>query len=233
MKLNELLQDLAVSELSSMAFAKTGVIDTTAHVKVITAINVALNDIFSRVPLAEREVIVQTLDWKSLYYIRKEHSILDPTPGFHKYIIDTPADRFTGDLVKVLGVTNEVGDPLPVNDAEQWASVFLPTFDSVQFNHPGANQVFSVQYQALHPKLVTSGSDYLNQEIRVPAVLMDMVRLKTASTLLAPMGGQTETLKAQSLEANYEARHTSLVFKNEIGDTGINTNVKLMRRGFP
>lgn len=233
MKLSELFNDLAVGELSSMAFAKTGVIDPLAHPKVVSAINVALSDIFSRIPLAEKEVLVETLEWKSIYHIRKEHSKLDPTPGYLKYILDTPANRFMDDIVKIVGVTNEVGDPLPVNDAEQWASVFLPAFDTVQFNHPGANQVFSVQYQALHPKLVSSGEGYLDQPIRVPAVLMDMVRLKTAATILAPMGGQQETLKAQSLDAAYEGRHTSLTFKNDVGDTGISTNVKLMQRGYP
>lgn len=233
MKLKDLFNELAVGELSNMSFAKTGVIDTSAHPKVVSAINVALNDIFSRIPLAEKEVLVETLDWKNLYYIRKEHARMDTTPGFLKYILDTPANPFTGDLVKVLGVTNEVGDPLPMNDAEQWASVFLPTFDSVQFNHPGFKQVFSVQYQALHPKLVTNGEDYLEQAIRIPSVLVDMVKLKTASTILAPMGGQTETLKAQSLEASYETRHNSLVLKNDVGDTGINTNVKAMLRGYP
>lgn len=233
MKLNDLLLELAIGDLSNLAFAKTGVIETASHSKVITAINVALNDIYSRISLAEKEVLIETLDWKSLYYIRKEHARMDPTPGFQKYIIDTPSNPFLGDLVKVIGVTNEVGDPLPMNDAEQWASVFVPTFDSVQFNHPGFKQVFAVVYQALHPKLVATGDNYLDQEIRVPPVLMDMVKTKTASTLLAPMGGQDQTLKAQALEAAYEARHVSLVLKNDVGDTGVYTNVKAMRRGYP
>lgn len=233
MKLSDLLLELAIGELSNLAFAKTGVIDTAAHAKVILAINSALRDMFSRIHLAEKEVLVETLDWKVLYYLRKEHAVMDPTPGFLKYVLDTPSNPFTGDLVKVLGVTNEVGDPLPVNDAEQWASVFLPTFDSVQFNHPGDRQVFSVQYQALHPTLATSGTGYLDQEVRVPGVLLDMLRTKVASLVLAPMGGQDQTLKAQALEANYENRHASLVLTSDVGDTGINTNVKIIHRGFP
>lgn len=233
MVLNDLLLELAVGELSNLAFAKTGVIDEAAHKKVVSAVNTALNDIYSRILLSQKEVLIRTLDWKSLYYIRKEHALMDPTVGPLKYILDTPTNPFTGDLVKVLGACNEVGDPLPMNDAEQYASVFLPAFDSIQFNHPGADQVFSVAYQALHPKLVAEGEDYLTQPLFVPAMLMDMVRMKTASTLLAPMGGQAETTKAQMLDAKYEARHDSLVFKNEVGDTSVSTNVKLMRRGFP
>ena len=233
MKLTELFRQLALGELSNLAFAKDGFIAEAAHSKVINAITVALNDIYSRLLLSEKEVMIQTLDWKSVYHIRKEHSKLDPTPGFLKYILDMPDNRFTGDLVKVLGVVNEVGAPLPINDPDQWASVFLPSFDTVQFNHPGSGQVFSVLYQALHPDLATEGEGYLDQELRIPPVLMDMVRAKTASTILAPMGGQDHSLKAQVLEAAYEARHTSLVNKNEVGDTSASTNVKLMLRQFP
>lgn len=233
MKLNELLLELAQGELSNLAFAKTGVIQEDAHQKVIIAINAALRDMYSRIQLAEKEVLVETLDWKATYFIRKEHSKLDPTPGYTKYIMDTPANRFTGDLVKVLGVCNEVGDQLPMNDAEQWASVFIPAFDTVQFNHPGSNQVFAVQYQALHPTLTYTGEGYLDQPIMLSPVLMDMLKTKTASVIIAPMGGQDHTIKAQALDAAYENRHTSLVFKNDIGDTGINTNVKLMHRGYP
>lgn len=233
MKLKDLLLELAIGELSNLAFAKTGVIDPASHAKVILAINTALRDLFSRIQLSEKEVLIQTLDWKALYYIRKEHAQTDPTPGYLKYIVDTPNYPFTGDLVKIIGVTNEVGDPLPINDAEQWASIFIPSFDSVQFNHPGADQVFSVQYQALHAQLATSGDGYLDQEIRVPVALIDMVKTKTASVLIAPIGGQDQTLKAQALEQSYESRHASLSLKNDIMDTGVNTNVKLYHRGFP
>lgn len=233
MKLSELLDELAVGELSNLALAKTGHINEAAHGKVILAINVALNDIFSRIPLAEKEVLVQTLEWKTVYHIRVEHAKMNQTEGYLKYILDTPNDPFIGDLVKIVGVCNEVGDPLPVNDAEQWASVFIPTFDTVQFNHPGADQVFSVQYQALHPKLLTTGDGYLDQVIRIPSVLSDMVKIKTAYTLISPMGGQEHSLKAQALEGAYESRHAGLVLKNDVGDTGVNTNIKAMLRGFP
>lgn len=233
MKLNDLLVQLAQGELSNLSMAASGEIKTDSHAKVILAINSALRDIFSRVPLAQKEVIIQTLDWKSVYHLRVEHSKLNPTPGYLKYILDMPNDRFTGDVVKVLGVTNEVGDPLPINDAEQWASVFFPAFDTVQFNHPGAGQVFSVQYQALHDVLKTSGDGYLDQEIRIPAVLEDMVKIRTAYNIIAPMGGQDQTIKAQALDAMYEGRHTSLVLNNDAGDTGVSTNIKLLLRGYP
>lgn len=232
MKLSELLKELALGELSSMAFSQTGTVKDDSHPKVITAINAALTDMYSRIHLLEREVIVQTLEWKSLYYLRPEFAQMSNSNERYKYIIDTPANPFTGDLVKILGVTNERGDPLPMNDAEQWASVFTPHFDAVQFNHPGYNQVFLVQYQALHPVLKSDGEGYLDQKILVPSVMLEMLRIKTAANIYSPMSGQEYAAKTQALEAAYEMRHNDILQRNQVGDSGVNTNIKLHRRGF-
>lgn len=135
--------------------------------------------------------------------------------------------------MKIVGVCNEVGASLPINDSEGWASVFLPAHDTVQFNHPGASQIFAVQYQALHPVLKDSGDKLLEQPIHIPAVLIDLLKMKVALTLISPMAGQEHSLKAQVLEASYEGKMDMLERKNEVGDLGISTNIKLHLRGYP
>lgn len=231
--LQELMDDLAMGELSNLAMALSGSISEQSHGKVILAINAALVDIYTRVNLLEREVLIESIDWKDTYYIRKEHARMDDTPGFLKYILDTPEDIFTGDLVKVVGVCNEVGQQLPVNDPHAWASIFLKSFDTIQLNHPGEQQVFGVQYQALHPKLVTAGDGYLSQKILINPALHSVLRTKVASLILAPMGGQDHTVKAQFLDASYEASLTGLVNTGDVGDNTVTTNFKLEMKGFP
>ncbi len=233
MKLSQLLRELALGELSNLSFTDGDAIISERQSTVILAINTALRDLFTRVPLRESEVTVQTFDWKALYPIRKEHAVMDPTPDVLKYIQDTPARPFTGDLVKIVGVCNEIGAPLPINDSEGWASVFLPSHDVVQFNHPAANQVFFVQYQALHPPVADSGAGFLDQEIRVPPILIDLLKLKVAHTIISPMAGQDHSIKAQVLEATYEGKLDELQRKNEVGDLGTSTNIKLHLRGYP
>lgn len=230
--LQELMNDLANGELSNLAMALTGSIAEESHNKVILAINSALVDIYTRVNLLEREVLIESLDWQDTYYIRKEHARMDDTPGFLKYIIDTPEDIFTGDLVKVIGVCNEEGVPLPINDPHAWASVFLKGFDTIQFTHPGEKQVFGVQYQALHPKLVWSVEGYLNQKILINPALHSVLRTKVASLILAPMGGQEHTVKAQFLDASYESSLLGLTNTGDVGDTTVTTNYKLEMKGF-
>lgn len=238
MKIRSLFKKLALGELSNLSMSgdgTTGVMNVNAYPKLIQATNDALKDMFSRLLLAEKELLIQSLDWKSLYYLRKEFALMDPTVGI-KYIVDTPNYPFTGDLVKVLGVTNEEGDPLPMNDSEQWASVFTPYFDAVQLTHVGNDQVFSVTYQALHAELLetmTAPADPLDQEIHIPSILEEMLRIKVAHGIFAAMSGQEYSVKAQQLEATYEMKYADIDQKNLIGDAGLSTNVKIHRRGFP
>lgn len=221
-------------ELSNLAMSGdgSGEIRTADQPRLIHCVNDALKDMYSRMLLSERVLLLQSFDWKSNYHLRKEHAMMDPSSEL-KYIIDTPHNVFTGDLVKVLEICNEVGSPLPLNDSEQWASVFLPHFDVVQLTHPGYGQVFSVSYQALHPLIVTDGEDVLEQEIRIPILLEDILRVRVAFGIFSAMSGQEFSTKAQQLESTYETKLSWIEQNNLIGDAGLNTNVKLRRRGFP
>lgn len=235
MKLRDLFRKLALMELNNLSMATGDVISSTAYPRVIQATNDALRDMFSRMLLSEKTLLVQSLDWKANYPLRKEHAFTDPSSAI-KYIVDTPAYPFTGDLVKILGVTNEVGDTLPMNDTEQWASVFTPQFDTVQLTHVGDSQVFSVSYQALHAELLETVADpvaLLDQDVIIPSILEDMLRIKVAHGIFSAMSGQEYSLKAQVLEATYEMKYTAVDQNNLVGDAGLSTNVKLHLRGFP
>lgn len=234
MKLSELFQKLSYGELSNLSLSGegSGSIVEASQPRVVLLINDALKDIFSRFNLIERTTAIQSIDWMSFYVLRKEFAMQDPTVGL-KYILDTPYNKFTDDLVKILGVTNEVGDPLPMNDSEQWASVFTPKHDTLQLTHPGYSQMFAVTYQALHPEILASGEGFLDQEIRIPSILETALRMKIALPIFSSMSGQEYSVKSQQLEAAYENRLIEIEQKNLIADSVVPTNVKLMRRGFP
>lgn len=234
MKLKELFTKLSYGELSNLSMSSngSGEILPGSHARLIHATNDALKDMYSRLFLYERVLTLQSLDWKSFYNLHKEHAVTDPSTEL-KYILDTPMNKFTGDLVKVMSVANEKGDPLPMNDSEQWASVFTPRFDVVQLTHVGNGQIFSVSYQALHPTLLIEGDDVLEQEIRVPSLLEEMLRIRVAYGIFSAMSGQDFTTKSQLLGSAYESRFVEIEQTNLIGDAGLNTNVKLHRRGFP
>lgn len=234
MKLSELFKKLSYGELNNLSISGegSGTILEASQPRIVLLINDALKDIFSRFNLNERTTAVKSIDWKSFYPLRTEYAVTDPTPGL-KYILDSPYNKFTNDLVKILGVTNEVGAELPMNDAEQWASVFTPKPDTLQLTHPGNDQIFAVTYQALHPEILSSGEGFLDQEVRIPPILETALRMKVALPIFSAMSGQEYSVKSQQLEAAYENRLAEIEQKNLISDSVVPTNVKLMRRGFP
>ena len=234
MKLSELFQKLSYGELSNLSLSGegSGTIIEASQPRIVLLINDALKDIFSRFNLNERTTAIQSIEWKSFYPLRKEFAVQDPTVGL-KYILDTPYNKFTDDLVKILSVTNEVGATLPMNDLEQWASVFTPKHDTLQLTHPGSDQMFAVTYQALHPEILATGEGFLDQEIRIPTILETALRMKVALPIFSSMSGQEYSVKSQQLEAAYESRLVEVKQENLISDSVVPTNVKLMRRGFP
>lgn len=237
MQLEDLFRKLSYGELSNLKLGGegSGTIPPEHHNKVIEAVNTALKDISTRCSLLTKDLVVQSLEWKNLYPLKKEFALSDPTEGL-KYIIDSPYQPFTGDIVKILGVANEIGNALPMNDGNQWASVFTPAYDTLQLNHVGYDQAFFVTYQALHPELayaVEGNNEHLNQEIQVPPVLEDLLRARVALAIFSPMGGQDGNNRAEALTAFCEGRFAELKLDNSVGDSGVDTNVKLMLRGFP
>lgn len=237
MKLEQLLQRLSYNELSSIAAGETGdgVIQPRRMGMVIDAINTALVDLFSRIPLSEKELIVETLDWKSNYLLDSKHALT--TGGTEmKWIIDSPTYPFKDDIVKILAVHNEVGHELPLNDAQQWASAFVPTHNVLQLTHPGANQAVTVMYQALHPKILTEaevGTGFLAQQIDVPALIEDLLRARIAQAVFGGLGTDNAILRHQTYLTYVENRFNELKATTSLTDTGIDTNVKLELRGYP
>lgn len=234
MKLSELMKQLSYGELSNLSISGegSGSIIESARPRIILLTNDALKDIFSRFNLNQRTTMIQSLDWKSYYELRKEFAVMDPTQGL-KYILDTPNNIFTDDIVKIVQITNEVGAPLPLNDSEQWASVFTPKYNVVQLTHVGSSQVFSISYQALHPTLLMDGEGVMDQEITIPSILESALRMKIALPIFSAMSGQEYSIKAQQLEASYDAKLREIEEKNLLTDSVVPTNVKLMLRGFP
>lgn len=237
MKLDDILRKLSYNELASLSIGGegSGQVQETSYPRLIDKVNDGLLEIYSRFLLSEKELLIQTLDWKSNYLLDKKYAVLDNTPNVTKYIIDSIDYPFLGDVINILWVKNESGDELPINDPEQYASVYTPQVNCLQITHPGFNQVYFVGYKASHTLLTYDEENIeeaLEQEIQIPKALEIALRYKIASGIFSSMGGQDYTPKAQELEAKYVAACMEIEEQNLIGHPSMSTNVKLHRRGF-
>lgn len=234
MKLNELLEGLSFNELSNLALSNegSGTIQDSKIPRLISATNSALLDIYSRFLLHEKELVLQTFDWKTQYQLKLAHAVSSGGSSI-KYIMDTEADPFLEDIIHVIAVHDELGDELPVNDPEDCCSVFFPQPDTVQIPDPSNERTFFVRYKARHAKLQISGPSVLVQDVTVPLALENALRYKVAAHVFAPMAGQEYSIRVQSLEAAYELACREIESNGLLGPKELSSNLKLCRRGFP
>lgn len=237
MNVGGLLRKLSFNELASMNLGNEGKgnISTAHYERLIDKTNNALLDLYTRFPLLEKELVLRTYDWKSNYLLTKAHAVSNEDSTELKYILDTPDNKFLGDLIFITGVANEIGESLPINDREQYASVFTPQTNQLQLTHTSDDQAYFVSYQAKHPDLVYNPDDLdftLVQELEVPVPLETALRHHVASGIFAAMSGQGVTAKSESLMALYETECAKVEEKNLLGVPDLSTNTKLERRGF-
>lgn len=237
MLLSDLMTNLSYNELSQHIIGNegSGTIKPDYLGRVINQVNVALLELFTRFTVREKDLVVESRDWMQKYPLRKKYAVSDPTTGVEKFIIDTNAKPFMGDLISVISVSNEIGKELPLNDAEQYASVFTPQSDVLQLTHPGFHQVFFVVYKAKHPTILYNPEDIeatLAQEIEIPVCLEQPLRFRIAALIFSSMAGQDQSNKGQDLLQLYEKDCSVLEDNGLLGNGSLSTNVKLNLRGF-
>lgn len=236
MKLETLLKDLAMGELNNFYMAETGSIDAENLPRVLSAINQSLTDVYTRFVLEEKELHILCFASKTMYPLQKKHATTDPTPHVPKYILDTHEYPFTGDLVQILSVTDEMGYTVTMNDRGKYGSVFIPRYDTIQVTNPSNNKMLAVTYQATHAPLFTDintcSNTVMNQEVNISPLLEEALRARIASRVFSSMMGKEYVNKAGVLDAKYEALCAEAEQRNLINGSAFTTTCKLESRGF-
>lgn len=158
MKLQEIFDDLLYSELSNHAIAIDGFININDRVKIINHINIGLNELYTRFPLKNKEVIIKQIANLTQYYLKEEHALTNTSTSI-KYIIDSNFDPFIEDVIRIEGVYDECGDRYLANSNSVCKSFATPTYDCIEIPYPVAGNVLSVIYRAKHPLVTTQTID--------------------------------------------------------------------------
>lgn len=232
MKLEELFRNLSYGELSNLAIGNEGAgyISADDLPKMTLLTNQSVAAIYTRFILCTKELIFQSRDHMAFYYLRPEFARSNDESKAHcKYIIDSKQEPYTGDIIRVLRVFNEIGRELPLNDNEQYASVYTPQFDCIQLSHPSNEDVFSVHYQANHPKL---DDDDLSQDIRLPFFLEEALQAHVAYKVFSNMSGAENSAKAAEHLQRFENICIDVVEKDLVNTSISNTNIKSYKWGW-
>ncbi len=235
--LSKLFEKLSFNELSNLSLSNEGsgqIVDASKN-RIVSLTNDALLALHTRFLLKEKELVIQSLEWKSEYLISSKHAVSNDSSEL-KYIMDTSDQPYLDDLIEIQSVYNEGGQELPINNPEQYASVFTPRSDLLQLTHVGFSQAFFIVYRAKPDVLYWDSNqeeESEKQEIHIPAALENILRYRIAADILGAMNGQEYLSRSQFFDAKYDSSCIELEERGGLGHKTMSTNVKLHRRGFP
>ena len=220
MKVSDAFSDLVYGELSSHGLAVDGVVQGTDEKRLITFLNSGLLALYSRYPLLFKELRIRQLSYVTSYKLKVEHAVTN-TSDATKYIIDSRISPFTGDVIRVEFVADEVGDVLERNSTDYNKVYLTPSMDSIEIPNPSAGNVLFVTYRAHHP-ILTSEVD----EILLPRHMLPALYAYVAAGIYSGSSSQEHVAKTVECTQRYEMICQQLESAGMVNNDMQNINIK-------
>jgi len=231
MQLGELMTSLSLGLLRNLSVggSGSGTIPGQSQALVIDAINKGLVALFTRFSLIEKEVIIRAYDNQTLYPLKRRYADQDPTVVTQKFIADTADEPFHEDIVKILGIFDEEGSEMLLDDPDPSCIMFRPKPTTLQITQPVTGNSYSVIYQGYHPKILNNP---LTQEIEIPPIMQEALECYVAYRIMNPMNGQEHSAKALEHFQRYELLCQEIIENDTLGLSLAADSDKLKDRGF-
>jgi hypothetical protein len=239
MKVSELFRRLSYGELSNLAISGegSGHLQVDKHPQIIQYTNDGLLLLYSRFVLRKQHLVIEQLPHITSYRLKKRYAESNTeSDAPFKYIKDSADDPFEDDVIKILEVHDDCGNPFPLNDKNRPGSLFTPDPDTLQVPNPQGGWDLGIPlgviYQARHPKLLDQGDDLLEQEIDLPFFLEGALQAYVGYKVYCHMNGQENQLKSQEYLGSFESTCTDIELKDLVNQTFATSHTKLEQRGF-
>lgn len=236
MKLEELFKRLSFGPFSNISIGNSGAgtILDAKQPTIVDALNNALVRLHSRFVLAEGEVIVEQREETTLYTISSANAIsnLDTDPTNPAYIIDSEAKPYKDDLLRILSVWNDQGEPLALNEENNEDSLFTPQPNVLQVPIPVNGSPIHVIYQSKQKSLPLTTPVDLNLTFEVPLVLEEALINYIAYLVYNGMQGQEHKAIAANYLTMYDNLCMEVIELDLVGSSITVSNEKLEARGF-
>ena len=230
MKLEDLFSRLSYGELSNLSIGNEGrgSIREEDQAKVTAHVNDGLLRIYSRFVLSSKQLLIEQVRHITNYHLIPKYAESSGSDVEWPYIKDLPDDKFLGDLIRVLSVSDDRGE-LPLNDTGNPRSLFTPYPQVLQVPEPRAGKPLSIEYQARH---IILENDDLDQEIVIPFVLEGALQSFVAYKIFSHMNGQDNQVKSQEHLNTYDGICVDVEARDLVNATTATSHYKLEERGF-
>jgi hypothetical protein len=162
MVLQDLFDTLAGGEFAQLSLANsvTGSIKEEAYPKIVNAINRSLREVYKKLLLKKKKILLYQQTGVSRYYLRADYLGDVGSMGSDMYIVEDEDDPFTDDLIRILGIVTDDADgeevDVPLNPTYLVEALTIRTaaFDTLDLITTGTSQIFTIEYQATYPKIL-------------------------------------------------------------------------------
>ncbi|MGL4252863.1 MAG: hypothetical protein ACRCR2_02220 [Fusobacteriaceae bacterium] len=219
---------LANGELRTHPWAMDGYFNENTVNKVVAAINTAITEVYTRFPLLTKELVLLQHSGLTEYLLEPRFAVTDPTEVPIKYIDDSKYEPFTGNLLRIEAVYDEIGDELAMNNTHSCKVFFTPAPNIIEIPNPVDTNALFVTYRT-RPPLVTKDTTYLD----IPAQALPLIMAYVGFRAYAASSDQNQAQLSMVNYQKYELMCANLTVKgmdNEYNTT--NPNCKAERRGW-
>lgn len=220
-KLSEIFEKLTTGELSQVSIggANSGELLEKDYRAVGNHVMLGLTALYKRFDLKRSLLVVELVPDLTEYMLHSRYAVNGKqTNEPVRYIIDSMKRPFKDDILKILGVTNDEGCNLSLNDNNDRFSLRTPTIESLLVPLDVVNQVESklpdeyktdrliVQYQANHANFIPRIGyfDPENTTIELPSSHTQALLYFVASRVHNPIGMGQEFNAGNNWNARYE-----------------------------
>jgi len=219
MTLQDVFDWLRYGELaqSSLYDSETGLLTDGNAPKIISHVVLGLRDLHTKFPLKERELTIQQYDYITKYYLKKEYAETnpDPTPTGHpKYIIDSRFNPFTGDVLRIDQVFDELGTEMPINEPSSIFSVFTPAYNILQIPRSVSTNAIFVTYRADHTEIPLDTTDFASVAIDIPETHFQALLFYVAWRTFASIAGQDSSPVSAEYQMKYMNEVSQIIQHN-------------------
>jgi len=247
MKLQEIFDQLGTGEFSQISLGGQlpGVINELNRAKVMNHINLGLTALYTRFTLKESRIKLNLQANVDTYPITSNFSVNSRRARAEiRYLLDTPAQPFDDDILKIVRVETDDGVELDLNNHSNTLSVFTPTAAILRVPMGMVNGDRSIpeslktvnlllSYRAAHRKIV-EGVGYFDPsryEVELPDSHLEALLWFVASRAHNPIGMGQEFNAGNTYYAKYENACAQLEATGMEVDQG-SENYRLQRNGW-
>lgn len=193
MKLSEILDSLASSELANLNFVENGNIAEAKIPKIVNAINLGLVKLYTRFKLKKGFITLSVTPEVTAYELTSANVLSGlNTSGF----ITTTG--FSGDLIEILNITDSSDNDISFDGS---GDVVLLKTNLIKFKTaPEEEDTYTVEYSALPTRLVYV--DDTNIEVELPDVYLPPLLMFIGSRFASPVGISFDANRS-SMDINY------------------------------